>query len=203
MTTEAKPKKLSVKEQKNLDELLVDAAGQNQTQDVQALLTAGANVHALNDRALRWAAYHGCTESVQALLAAGADVHTYDDAALHEAVKHDHTETVKALLAVGANVHADNNLALCGAANFGHTKTVRVMANHIFAPDSWRGKNRAEIMEQASAIYNKINARSPPPEHLRKAGTILLDCALRCWEQVRPAPPRLQISPLPARARPL
>ena len=203
MTTDAKPKKLSVKKQNNLDELLVDAAGQGQTHDVQTLLTAGANIHALNDRALRWAAYHGCTETVQALLAAGANVHANDDAALYEAVKHDHAETVKALLAVGANVHADNDLALCAAANLGHTKTVRVMAKHIFATDSWRGKNRAEIEAYATGLYDKIKADNPQPEYLRQAGSVLIDCALTCWEQVRPAPPKLNISRLPAQPRAL
>jgi hypothetical protein len=207
MTTEAKPKKLSVKKQNNLDELLVDAAGQGQTHDVQTLLTAGANIHALNDRALRWAAYHGCTETVQALLAAGANVHANDDAALYEAVKHDHAETVKALLAVGANVHADNDLALCAAANLGHTKTVRVMANHIFAPEYWHGKTRAEVEAEARALYGKIegeNVLNPiNPERLCKAASILADCAITCWQQVRPPPPKLTISPLPAQPRPL
>jgi len=32
---------------------------------------------------------------------------------------------------------------------------------------------------------------------------ILLDCALTCWEQDRPVPRKLQISPRPAQPRPL
>jgi hypothetical protein len=113
------------------------------------------------------------------------------------------TDTVKALLAAGADVHADNDWALREAAYYGYTETVRVLVQHIFAPDSWRGKNRTEIESAANALYNKIEADNPQPDHLRRAGSILLDCALCCWEQVRPAPPKIQISPLPAQPRPL
>ena len=95
----------------------------------------------------------------------------------------------------------DNRLR--DAAADGHTETVRVLVQHIFAPDSWRGKNRTEIESAANALYNKIEADNPQPDHLRRAGSILLDCALCCWEQVRPAPPKIQISPLPAQRRPL
>jgi hypothetical protein len=80
-----------------------------------------------------------------------------------------------------------------------------VLARHIFAPDSWREKSRAEIEAHASALYDKIKASSTiKPERLRTAGTIFADCAIDCWHQVRPPPPpEFKISPLPAQPRPV
>jgi hypothetical protein len=82
---------------------------------------------------------------------------------------------------------------------------VQSLVSHIFAPESWRGKSRAEIEQQATALYNKITAFSQPiePERLQQARTILTDTAIECWHQVRPAPPKIQISPLPAQPRAL
>src|ERR1022692_1364565 len=108
------------------------------------------------------------------------------------------TKTVKALLANGANVHARDDWALCLAGFYGHAETVRVLAKHIFTPDSWRGKTREEIEAKARDFYQKIEAFGATPERLREAATVLADAAIDCWHQVRPAPPKFQISPLPA-----
>jgi ankyrin repeat protein len=129
------------------------------------------------DNRLIWAAFDGDTETVQMLLSAGADVHARTDYALHAAARN------------------------------GHTETVKILAKHIFAPDSWRGKNRADIEGEAYVLYNRTKVSNPlrpiSPENLHKAAEILADCALRCWEQVRPPPPKIQISPLPAQPRAL
>lgn len=149
------------------------------------------------------AASKGYTETVRALLTAGADVHAEDDMALRWAADYGQTEMVRVLLAGGANVHAENDDALRWAAWNSHTETVRVLARHLFAPDLWRGKSRAEIEVEANALYEKVEAENPISERLHEAASILLDCALTCWEQVRPAPPKLTISALPAQPRPL
>jgi ankyrin repeat protein len=156
----------------------------------------------LNNR-LTNAATNGDTATVQTLLAAGADVHAENDWALCYTSANGHTETVKTLLANGANVHSGDDWALRVVARYGHTEMVLVLAKHIFAPDSWRGKSRAEIEAGATALYDKIKDDNPSPESLREAATILADCAIDCWHQVRPAPPKLQVSPLPAQPRPL
>jgi hypothetical protein len=168
-----KPKQLSPEEQEELDGRLIDAA------------------------------WTGGTETVEALLAVGADVHARDDYALREAAYRGHADTVRLLLGSGADAHAKDDEALRWAAYGGRTQTVQILARHIFAPDFWRGKNRAEIEAEAEALYNKIKADHPQPECLHMAGTILADTALTCWEQVRPPPPKLTISPLPAQPRPL
>lgn len=163
-----KPQKLSPGEQWDLESRLTDAARYGHTEIVQTVLAASVNVHVRDDLALCLAAAFGHTQTVRALLLAGADVHVREDYALR--------------------------WAACG----GHTGTVPVLARHIFAPASWQGKNRAEIEAYANALYDKIKGDNPPPERLRQAGAILIDSALCCWEQVRPAPPKIQISPLPA-----
>jgi ankyrin repeat protein len=179
------------------------AANNGHAETAQVLLAAGADVHAKHDDALVFAASHGHTKTVKVLLAANANMHADDDAALRWAAGNDHTETVKVLLAAGADVHADDDAALRLAANNGHTQTVLVLVKHIFAPDSWRAKSRVEIEAQAEALYEKTKAENLKPEYLREAASILLDHALTCWEQVRPPPPKLTLSPLPAQPRPL
>jgi hypothetical protein len=205
---DAMTQELSEKEQKHPDDHLLNAASIGDTRTVRLLLASGADEHAKDDLALRLAAENGYTEIVQALLAAGADVHAQDDDALCEATLDGHTETVRTLLAAGADVHAGDDYALRWAATFGHTEIVQLLVRHIFAPDSWRGNSRAEIEGLGDALYNKIKDMNPPdpirPEDLRTAGTILLDCALTCWEQIRPPPPPgFKISSSPALPRPL
>jgi ankyrin repeat protein len=199
-----KPNHLSQKQQRRLHDRLFDAAEGGHTEIVQALLAAGADAHARNDEVLRRAASKGHTEIVKLLLASGANVHADSDYALCLAVLNDNTETVTVLLEAGADVHAENDYALRWAASNGYTEMVKVLMAHIFAPESWRGKTRAEIEAHATALCDKINkAHNAWPDHLRKASSILLDCALCCWEQVRPPPPKIQISPFPAQPRAL
>ena len=202
--TDVKPEKLSPDEQSNLDNRLFNAAIAGDTEEMRALLVVGADVHAKGDGALRWAAHSGHTETVKVLLAAGADVHAEDDWALRWAIGRGQTETVKVLLAAGATV----DYALRCVVEGGYMETVKMLARHIFAPEYWHGKTRAEIEMRASALYDKIkadNALNPiNPERLRKAATILADSAIDCWQQVRPPPPPgFNISPLPAQPRPL
>jgi hypothetical protein len=223
------PQKLSPKKQGDLDSRLIEAAYHGNTETVKVLLASGANVHAEDDLALRCAAYDGYTEMVKVLLASGANVHAKDDEALcwaamngHTemvrtllagsahvdealcwAAMNGHTEMVRTLLAGSAHVHAEDDCALRRAAYWGHTETVQILAAHIFSPDSWRGKSRIAIEAYASTLYDKIKVNVPQPERLGIVRTILLDCALTCWEQVRPPPPKLTISPLPAQPRPV
>jgi hypothetical protein len=154
------------------------------------------------------ASRQGDTETVRTLLANGADVHAASDDALCGAAHNRHAETAQLLLAAGADVHAQADWPwLCATCDDAGTETVRVLVKHIFAPDSWRGKSRAEIERQAEVLYKKAKfVIFPPPtepEYIRQVRMILTDEALRCWEQIRPAPPKLNISAAPAQPRPL
>ena len=61
------------------------------------MIDHGANIHAGNDYALRWASDNGHPETVKLLLEAGADVHADNDCALRWASEEGHTEIVKLL----------------------------------------------------------------------------------------------------------
>ena len=94
------------------------------------LIQDGADVHASDDFALRWASEKGCTEIVQVLLDHGADVHADNDLALQWASKEGHSEVVKVLLDHGADVHADDDFALQWASEKGHAEVVQVLLDH-------------------------------------------------------------------------
>ena len=88
----------------------------------------------LNRRLLK-ASQNGDTEDVQILLEAGANVHAEDNFALLCASANGHTEIVKLLLEAGANVHAVHHQALRWASHRGHTEIVKLLrAARLFLP---------------------------------------------------------------------
>ena len=64
---------------------------------VTLAIQAGADVHAYDDEALRWASEKGHLPVVEFLVKAGADVHAYDDDALRWASERGHLAVVKFL----------------------------------------------------------------------------------------------------------
>ena len=78
------------------DDLLVFSKLGN-LQMVKALAENGADVHVVNDSALRWAASNGQLNVVKYLIEQGADVNADDDYALRNAVNCGHLDTVKYL----------------------------------------------------------------------------------------------------------
>ena len=80
-----------------LTSAFVVAARDGQTEIVELLLEAGADVHAWEDVALRLAADGGHVETIQALLEAGADVHAENDESLHGAEENCHSEAARLL----------------------------------------------------------------------------------------------------------
>jgi ankyrin repeat protein len=66
----------------------------------------GADVHAWNEYALRWASFYGRLEVVQYLVEKGADVHAENEDALRYASLYGHLEVVQFLVEKGADVHA-------------------------------------------------------------------------------------------------
>ena len=90
----------------DLDDRLLDAAGNGNARTVKALLDAGADVHAFGDEALCMAAVKGHAEVIRVLLAAGADVHAGDDDGLCVAAGNGYSDASMVLLEGGADVNA-------------------------------------------------------------------------------------------------
>ena len=101
---------------RDVDRSLLTAAERGETAQLKALLSEGANVHAVGDddwSALALAAENGHTEAVLALLAAGAYVNAktkHGWTALMVATNH--VDTVRALVAAGANSGAKDGSRL-------------------------------------------------------------------------------------------
>ena len=140
-TTHIMAARVGFMKQRNLDFRLIKAAEYGDLEMVQKALAKGADIHAWRDNVLVEAAHRGHLEVVKYLLERDgekANVHASEDA-LPRAAVYGYVEIVKYLLEKGADVHADNDLALAGAAYHGLMDIVKVLAKHIFAPESWRG----------------------------------------------------------------
>ena len=96
------------------------AAACGDSENVRALLAAGANVHAEQEHALLAAVRAACSSrqssrtldvrmnTIRALLEAGADVHARGDRAVRIAASQGRTEVARMLLDAGADIHALN-----------------------------------------------------------------------------------------------
>ena len=84
------------------NEKLIDASKTGDLSSVKYLIEMGADVHADDDYALRWAAEYGHLDVVRYLIERGADVHAGDDWALGWASRNGHLDVVKYLESVVA-----------------------------------------------------------------------------------------------------
>ncbi|MBL6622005.1 MAG: ankyrin repeat domain-containing protein [Rickettsiales bacterium] len=117
--------------QEELNEQLLRAAKDGNSEEVKRLLEAKADVNAKDvdgQTPLQFAAEYGHTGIAAALIAAEANVNAkarYGITPLHLAARNGHTNIVQELIAKGADVNAKNNIGytplLYAAAN-GHTK---------------------------------------------------------------------------------
>src|ERR1017187_4171054 len=176
---------LSPKEQSELNDRLTGADSDGDAATVQTLLAHGADVHALDDWALRWAVNNGHTETVHVLLAADADVHADNDWALCFSASGGHREIVQALLAAGANVHASDDYALRLAASNGHTVTVKTLLAHgadVHARDDealcWAACNghteTVKVLQEAIKSHNTQRLELERRQNPLYAGTGLI-----------------------------
>ena len=106
------------------------AARIGQTDCLNALIQAGANIHETNEQsetALHYAARHGQIDCLNALIQAGANIHAtnrWSGTALHYAARRGQIDCLNALIQAGANIDATNewgDTALHAAAQSGNT----------------------------------------------------------------------------------
>jgi ankyrin repeat protein len=121
---------MSKKTKHNLNKQFIEASENGHVDVVRDLLDAGADIHDMDDYALRYASQNGHDDVVRELLAVGANVHVCDDYALRWASQNGHVNVVRELLAAGANVHVYNDLALRLASLNGHVDVVLALAEH-------------------------------------------------------------------------
>jgi len=118
-------------EKGKLDELLINSSVNGNAILVNTALDAGADVHAEDGAALRWAAGNGHARVAKILLAAGADVHADNDLPLQWAARYGHADVVELLLAAGADVHAVGDYALEIAGDHDDADVVKVLEEWI------------------------------------------------------------------------
>ena len=143
---------------RQVDVALLAAVSAGNTQAVELLIAAGANVDGGDGAALRSAAENGHPEVVRVLLNAsadpdeldvmlvacgcgrlsivqvllehGVDLHAADDAALREACACGHAEIAQLLIEHGANFHANDDEAIQEATANGHAHIVQLLLQH-------------------------------------------------------------------------
>jgi hypothetical protein len=121
------------------------------------------------------------------------------------AIRKNHTEILSILIRHGLRLQRGEDGPFLQAAFYAKQDSLKLLARTVFAPDLWRGKSRADIEAEADLIYRNIQASYRPwrdqAESFRIARLELFDAAMTCWEHVRPDPPKINISPIPAKGR--
>jgi hypothetical protein len=123
------------------------------------------------------------------------------------AIRKNHIEILEILIRHGLRLQRGEDGPFLQAAFYAKQDSLKLLSRAVFAPDLWRGKTRTEIEKEADLIYRNIQA-SPRywrdrAESFRIARLELFDAAMTCWEQVRPDPPKIKISDIPAKGRAL
>ncbi len=111
----------------NLQEQLIDAVDVGNLETVKRLVDRGADIHAGDNSALRWAAGQGHLDIVEFLVGKGANIPAQDEHALRWAANNGHLEVVKYLVEQGADIHALENRSLRWAAEEGQIEVVQFL----------------------------------------------------------------------------
>jgi hypothetical protein len=152
----------------------------------------------------------GDIELVQRLLARGADVRgCWRESPSVCAVRNGYADILALFLRHGIDPRENDNLLFGGAIYWRRPAIVKLLATTVFAPDLWRGKALKDIQEEADLIYTELEKDIDTflPEAKQEASHLarleLFDAAMTCWEHVRPDPPKINISPIPAKGKAL
>ena len=139
---------------------------------VALAIQAGANDHANNDEALRWASRNGHLSVVEFLVQTGVNIHAYNDYALRYASDYGHLAVVEFLVTAGADVHADNDYALRWASENGHLPVVEVLVK--------AGANVHTNDDEALRVAS-LNCHLSVVEVLLKVGATPMSAFQRVW----------------------
>jgi hypothetical protein len=154
----------------------------------------------------------GDVELVERLIAKGAKLHgeCWNEPPASCAIRSGHTHIVALLNRHGLDPrHCDDGL-FWDAAYWNRPAIMKLLATTVFAPDLWRGKALLDIQQEAHRIYTNVengiekylsDAPQTKEEASRLARVEIVDAAMACWEHIRPDPPKITISDIPARGR--
>ena len=99
---------------------LVATSKNGYLQVIKYLIEKGANIHAGDDYALKWACENGHMNVAKFLVENGANIHVGNNHGLVRACKYGHMNIVKILVEKGVNIHANNDCSLIWACRNGH-----------------------------------------------------------------------------------
>jgi ankyrin repeat protein len=149
----------------------------------------------------------GDIELVQRLLAQGADVRgCWRESPSVCAARNGHTDILALLIRHGLHPREYDDLLFSVALYWKQSDVAKILAAAIFAPDLWRGKTLLDLQKEADLIELNIDrnlSNDMDQDALRSTRLLLFDAAMTCWEHVRPDPPKLKISPIPAKGNPV
>jgi len=125
---------------------------------VELLVRKGANIHELNEFALRSAAEHGHLPIVHFLINNGADVNAYNGHAICLGVYHQRANVVKYLIEHGANVHTDNECPLQWAIDKNNFELVQILteAGANINDPSIKSKTMTAVLAIRDTIKNYL-----------------------------------------------
>jgi len=144
---------------------------------------------------------------VERLLAQGADLRgCWRESPSVCAARNGHTDILALLIRHGLDPREYDDLLFSVALCWKQRDVVKLLSAAIFAPDLWRGKTLLDLQKEADLIERNIDRNLPndmDQDALRSTRLVLFDAAMTCWEHVRPDPPKIKISDVPAKPRPL
>lgn len=111
----------------DIDALLVDSALEGEIYRVIWALFKGADIHAEDDNALKWASEKGHLDVVKYLVKHGSDINAEHNYALVHASQNGHLDVVKYLVENGANI---NDLALRRTKQNRHSEVVKYLMKY-------------------------------------------------------------------------
>ena len=91
--------------QVELDYKLIGSASNGNLDEVKECLREGADIHADNDDALRWASRNGHLDIVKYLVEQGADIHADNDWPLRYSTQYGHHDVVRFLRTADKHYH--------------------------------------------------------------------------------------------------
>jgi hypothetical protein len=125
---------------------------------------------------------------------------------VHCAVRLGHIHIVEILIRHGADLRFDDDALFSEAVCWDRQDILKLLATTVFSPDLWRGNTLLDIQKEADLIYRnilEITMLDESEQSARFARLTLFDAAMTCWEHVRPDPPKINISDVPAKGKAL